>query len=116
MTYREFPETSPVAGAYWAIATAEQDRQLRELLESTAVKFMVDDGDETYFRYWVDDSLKIRTCLECKISEFKSLSDGNWCVYLTEERLFWLRQQMEKGNEPWHCSLCEKWSYRWKGT
>lgn len=39
------------------------------------------------YRYWVDEGLDIRTCKECKFTEVKSPIDGEWLLYLTQERI-----------------------------
>lgn len=103
--------TNPVSNAYFKFLTLEEeDKLLREILESTpATDFKIDDGDETYFRYWTDDDLKIRTCHECKSSEFKSPDDGVWILYCTRERLLWVCDQLDKHNYSLECSLCKNY-------
>lgn len=88
----------------------EYDEAVRKALIASACTFYVDDGDESYFRYWDDGGLKIRTCHECKTSEFKSPDDGQWILYLTQERMNWICENM--GNL--ECSLCKKWFDRWR--
>ena len=107
--------TNPVSNAYLKSSTRkEEDKILREFLESTTATIKIDDGDETYFRYWTDEDLKIRTCLECQISEFKSPEDGQWIIYFPNERIIWACQQIQKENYELKCSVCEKWNNRWR--
>lgn len=105
--------TSPVPNAYFRIARADEDRLIREILESSATTFKIDDGDETYFRYSTENDLKMRTCHECQISEFQSADDGQWILYLTKERFLWACEQIQKQNYDLKCSLCEKFTNRW---
>jgi len=59
------------------------------------------------YRFWKDDDLKIRTCVECHISEFKSPKDGHWILYFTKERLKWAYDQIINKNNPFlHCKTC----------
>lgn len=59
------------------------------------------------YRFWNDGALKIRTCIECKISQFKSPDDGQWILYFTQERTQWYFDQIFKENNPSaHCKIC----------
>ena len=89
-----------------------EDNLLRDMLASCSSYVIpaIDDGDETYYKYWEDNGRKIRTCHECKISEFKCKFDGYWVLYFTKERLLWAFDHIEKQN----CSLCKKFNERWK--
>ena len=56
------------------------------------------------YRYWIDDGLEIRTCLECKLSEFKSPEDGDWIIYVTHERAEYYFKCLLDGKDPNKCS------------
>lgn len=59
------------------------------------------------YRYWKDDDLAIRSCIECHISEFKSPEDGQWILYFTQERQEWYFDQiLNKNNPSAHCKTC----------
>ncbi len=88
------------------------DRLIREFLESSPSRFIEEDGDETFFRFWDDEGHKIRSCLECSYSEFKSPIDGVWVVYWTPDHQLWVINNIGKENYNLKCSLCEKWFYR----
>lgn len=36
------------------------DEKIRNILISSAYTFKIDDDDETFFQYWIDDRLTIR--------------------------------------------------------
>lgn len=59
------------------------------------------------YRYWEDDGLQIRSCVECNFSEFKSPEDDQWILYCTQERANWYFDQLQKNNfaAP-HCKTC----------
>lgn len=90
----------------------EDDNLIRKFLESSSAKFFNEDGDETFFRFWEDNALKIRSCLECAGSQFKSPDDGAWIIYWTAEHQIWVCNEIQKGNYDVRCPLCEKWFYR----
>ncbi len=92
----------------------ETDKLIRDFLESTGIKYHEDDGNETFFRFWEDDGHKIRSCLECGGSQFKSPKDGIWIIYWTSEHQIWVCNEIQKGNYDIKCSLCEKWCDRWR--
>lgn len=106
------PIGNPPPKAFFWIYRNDEDILLRDLLESSCTKFQDEDGDETYFRFWDDDGHKIRSCLECGGSQFKSPEDGLWIVYWTPEHQIWVCNEIQKGNYDVRCSLCEKWFYR----
>lgn len=91
-----------------------EDILIRDLLRLSSIPsdLHIEDGDETFFKYFIDDGLKIRSCLECCLSQFKSPKDGLWIIYCTKEHQLWIFNEIQKGNYDVRCHLCDKWFYR----
>jgi hypothetical protein len=87
---------------------AEEDRLIREILTVSGCDFtaIAEADDLSKYSYYKDGDLQIRTCLKCKLSEFKSCC-GLWILYFTKERMLYVCDYIIEYKEyPKYCENC----------
>lgn len=82
-----------------------KDQIIRDMLASCGSKFIPDK--DINWRYWNENELKIRSCIECYKSQFYSEKHNEWPVYFTNAHTSWACEQLLAKKEL-YCKSCEE--------